>query len=235
MKQRFHFMALAATVLLPLLIFCSAMVFLFDRQQQEQLERMLSQTARTLSDAVDRQVINHVSGLEALATSIHLDNNNIADFSIEAERLLNSRPDWMSLRLRRAADAAILLVLFPERIPDGVPLDQLPPPAAQEQIRRVVASGRPEVSDFREIAGAEPFVSVVVPVIRDGEVRFVLSVNLRSHSFNNLLAGPVLPENWVGSVLDRKRIILARSRRPDEFIGKLATESLRREIDRASN
>src|SRR5687768_4331777 len=40
MKQRVHFMALAATVLLPLLIFCSAMVFLFDRQQQEQVERM---------------------------------------------------------------------------------------------------------------------------------------------------------------------------------------------------
>jgi hypothetical protein len=35
MKQRIHFMALAATVLLPLLVFSSAMVFLFDRQQQE--------------------------------------------------------------------------------------------------------------------------------------------------------------------------------------------------------
>ncbi len=235
MKQRVHFMALAATVLLPLLIFCSAMVFLFDRQQQEQVERMLSQTARTLSDAVDRQLINHVSGLEALATSIHLDNDNIADFSIEAERLLDSRPEWMSMRLRRAADAAMLVALFPERMRDNVPSDQLPPPAAQEQIRRVVASGRPEVSDFREIAGAEPFISVVVPVIRDGEIRFVLSANLRSRTFDNVLAGPALPENWVGSVLDRKRIILARSRRPDEFVGKLATESLRKEIDRAAN
>ena len=183
MKQRIHFMALAATVLLPLLIFCSAMVFLFDRQQQEQVERMLFQTARNLSDAVDRQLINHVSGLEALATSIHLDNDNIADFSIEAVRLLNSRPEWMSLRLRRAADAAMLVALFPERMRDSVPSDQLPPPAAQEQIRKVATSGRTEVSELREIAGAEPFISVVVPVIRDGEVRFVLSANLRSHSF----------------------------------------------------
>src|ERR671910_487457 len=101
MKQRVHFMALAATVLLPLLIFCSAMVFLFDRQQQEQVERMLSQTARNLSDAVDRQLTYHVSGLEALATSVHLDSGDIADFSIEAERLLESRPEWMSIRLRR--------------------------------------------------------------------------------------------------------------------------------------
>jgi two-component sensor histidine kinase len=235
MKQRVHFMALATTVLLPLLIFCSAMVFLFDRQQQEQVKRMLSQTARTLSDAVDRQLTNHVSGLEALATSIHLDNDNIAAFSVEAERLLDSRPEWMSLRLRRAADAALLVALFPERMRDNVPSDQLPPPAAQEQIRRVVASGRPEVSDFREIAGAEPFISVVVPVMRDGEIRFVLSANLRSQSFSNILAGPALPESWVGSVLDRNRIILARSRRPDEFVGKLATESLRKEIDRAAN
>ena len=102
MKQRIHFMALAATVLLPLLVFSSAMVFLFDRQQQEQIERQLFQTARTLSDAVDRQLATHVSGLEALATSIHLDNDNIADFSTEALRLLDSRPDWMSLRLRHA-------------------------------------------------------------------------------------------------------------------------------------
>jgi hypothetical protein len=235
MKQRFHFMALTATVLLPLLIFCSAMVFLFNRQQEEQVERMLSQSARTLSDAVDRQLTNHVSALEALATSVHLDSGNIRDFSTEAERLLDSRPDWMSLRLRRASDAEMLVALFPQRTRNAVPSDQLPPPAVMEQIRKVVASGRPEVSDLREMAGEEPFISVVVPVLRDGEVRFVLSANLRSRSFGNVLTGFALPENWVGSVLGRDRVILARSRRPDEFIGKLATESLRNEIDRASN
>jgi two-component sensor histidine kinase len=235
MKQRFHFMGLAAAVLLPLLIFCSAMVYLFDRQQQEQIEHLLVQTARTLSDAVDRQLTNHVSGLEALATSIHLDHANLAGFSIEAERLLDSRPEWMSMRLRRAADAELLVTLFPQRIQDNVPSDQLQPREAQEQVRRVVASGRPEVSDLREIAGVQPFVSVVVPVIRNGEVRYVLSANLRSGFLGSALAGPALPEGWVGSLLDRKRIILARSRRQEDFIGKLATESLRNEVDRAAN
>jgi len=235
MKQRIHFMALAATVLLPLLVFSSAMVFLFDRQQQEQIERQLFQTARTLSDAVDRQLATHVSGLEALATSIHLDNDNIADFSTEALRLLDSRPDWMSLRLRRAPDAAMLAALFPERLRDSVPSDQLPTPAVLEQIRKVVASGRPVVSELRQIAGTEPFISVVVPVIRNGEVRFVLSANLRSRSFSDILMGPALPDGWVGSVLDRDRIILARSRRQGDFVGKQATESLRNEIDRVAS
>jgi hypothetical protein len=235
MKQRIHFMALAATVLLPLLVFSSAMVFLFDRQQQEQIERQLFQTARTLSDAVDRQLATHVSGLEALATSIHLDNDNIADFSTEALRLLDSRPDWMSLRLRHAPDAAMLAALFPERLRDSVPSDQLSPPAVLEQIRKVVASGQPVVSELRQIAGTEPFISVVVPVIRNGEVRFVLSANLRSRSFSDILMGPALPDGWVGSVLDRDRIILARSRRQEDFVGKQATESLRKEIDRAAS
>ena len=197
-------MALAATVLLPLLIFCSAMVFLFDRQQQEQVERMLSQTARNLSDAVDRQLINHVSGLEALATSIHLDNDNIADFSIEAERLLNSRPEWMSLRLRRAADAAMLVALFPERMRDSVPSDQLPPPAAQEQIRKVVVSGRTEVSDLREIAGAEPFISLVVPGDTRWRGPFRPVRQPAKPQLQQCPGRPALPENWVGSVLDRE-------------------------------
>jgi two-component sensor histidine kinase/PAS domain-containing protein len=235
MKQRLHLIALGATVLLPLLVFSSAMVFLFDRQQQDQIERMLSQVARTLSDSVERQLSNHVSSLEALATSIHLDTGNIADFSIEAQRLLDSRPEFMSMRLRRAADVALLAAVFPSDVRDNVPLDQLPPPAAQEQIREVVSSKRPTVSDLHQIPGGEPFISVVVPVMRDGEVRFILSANLRSRAIGNALTGPALPENWIGSVLDRNRIILARNRRQDEFVGKLATESLRHEIERAAN
>ncbi|HYI68647.1 MAG TPA: histidine kinase dimerization/phosphoacceptor domain -containing protein [Skermanella sp.] len=235
MKQRFHFMGLAATVLLPLLIFCSAMVYLFDRQQQEQIERLLVQTARSLSDAVDRQLTNHVSGLEALATSIHLDHDNLAGFSIEAERLLDSRAEWMSMRLWRAADAELLMTLFPQRVQDNVPSDQLPPSEAREQVRRVVASGKPEVSDLRQVAGVQPFVSVVVPVIRNGQVRYVLSANLRSGVLRSALAGPALPEGWIGSLLDRQRIILARSRLQDDFVGKPATESLRNEMNLAVN
>lgn len=235
MKQRFHFMGLAATVLLPLLIFCSAMVYLFDRQQQEQIELLLVQTAQTLSDAVDQRLTNHVSALEALATSIHLDQGNLAGFSIEAGRLLDSRPEWMSLRLQRGGDAELLVTLFPQRAQDNVPSDQLQPSEAQEQVRRVVASGKPEVSDLREAAGVQPFVSVVVPVTRDGQVRYVLSANLRSGVLGGALAGPALPEGWIGSVLDRERIILARSRRQEDFIGKPATESLRNEMDLAVN
>ncbi|MGF7210436.1 two-component sensor histidine kinase [Skermanella aerolata] len=235
MKQRVHFVGFAATVLLPLLIFCSAMVFLFDRQQQEQIERMLVQTARTLSDAVDRQLINHVSGLEALATSIHLDEDNLADFSIEAERLLDSRPEWMSLRLRRAADAALVVVAFPQRSGDTLPSDQLPPAAVQEQIERVAASGGPEISDLHVLGGGEPFVSVMVPVKRGGEVRYFLSVNLRSGSLGATLAGPAMPDGWVGSVLDRERVIVARSRRQEDFVGQPATESLRKEIEHAAS
>jgi two-component sensor histidine kinase len=235
MKQRVHFMGLAATVLLPLLIFCSAMVFLFDRQQQEQIERMLVQTARTLSDAVDRQLINHVSGLEALATSIHLDDDNLADFSIEAERLLDSRPEWMSLRLRRADDIALVVVASRRRSGGTLPSDQLPPAAMQELIGRVAASGQPEISDLHVLAGVEPFVSAVVPVKRGGEVRYFLSVNLRSGSLGATLAGPAMPDGWVGSVLDRERIIVARSRRQEDFVGQPATESLQKEIEHASN
>ena len=39
---------------------------------------------------------------------------------------------------------------------------------------------------------------MVVPVIRNGEVRFVLSANLRSRSFSDILMGPALPDGWVG-------------------------------------
>ena len=235
MKQRFHFMGLAATVLLPLLIFCSAMVYLFDRQQQEQIEHLLVQTAQTLSDAVDQRLTNHVSALEALATSIHLDHDNLSGFSIEAERLLDSRAEWISLGLRNGDDAELLVTLFPQRVQDYVPSDQLQPSEEQEQVRRVVASGKPEVSDLREAAGVQPFVSVAVPVIRNGQVRYVLSANLRSGVLGSVLAGVALPEGWVGSLLDRERVILARSRRQDDFIGKLATESLRKEMDLAVN
>ncbi|UEM21248.1 hypothetical protein JL100_000155 [Skermanella mucosa] len=226
MKQRLQIAVLATAVLLPLLAFSSAMVVLFDRQQKETVEHMLNHAAAALEDALDRELVSNIAGLESLATSIHLDDNDIVGFAVVARRLLESRGNWLSLRLLRAGDGTVLLTL-----PAGGGMDATTSPPSPEMVRDVVTARLPMVSEVRHDSQGEPFVSIVVPVLRNGTAVYALSAALRNRALSAALGGPTMPADWLGAALDTERVILARTRRQEEFVGKPVTESLRQRID----
>lgn len=228
MKQRLQVVVLATAVLLPLLAFSSAMVVLFDRQQKETVENMLNHAAAALEDALERELVSNIAGLESLATSIHLDDNDIVNFAVVARRLLESRANWLSLRLLRAGDGTPLLTLPA----DGGNADATTTPPPAGMVLDALTARLPMVSEVRHDSRGEPFVSIVVPVLRDGTAVYALSAALRSRALSAALGGPKMPAGWFGAALDADRVILARTRRQEEFVGKPVTESLRQRIDR---
>ncbi|EWY36127.1 hypothetical protein N825_29670 [Skermanella stibiiresistens SB22] len=227
MRRRLQLLLRATAVMLPLVVFSSGMVVLFDRQQSQSVEHLLAHAATALENALDRELVANISGLESLATSIHLDDNDLVGFAVAARRLLESERAWLSLRLLRAADGTSLLTLPA----GGGAIATAPPAPTREQVLEAVGTGRAVVGELRLAPGDEASVTIVVPVIRNGAAVYALSVALRAAALGEAMRGPRMPEDWFGSVLDRRYVVLARTRRHEEFVGKPATESLRREIE----
>jgi C4-dicarboxylate-specific signal transduction histidine kinase len=105
--------------------------------------------------------------------------------------------------------------------------------ALHEPIARVVASGQPVVSDLvTSSAHAQPVVAAMVPVMRDGEVRHVLTLLLDPASWQALLARQQLEDGSFAHIRDAQLRLLASSRDPDgRRIGRPAPDWLAAAIE----
>jgi signal transduction histidine kinase/ActR/RegA family two-component response regulator len=106
--------------------------------------------------------------------------------------------------------------------------EPLPRATNTEMHDRVVATGKPQISDL--IMGAvlrRPILVIGVPVIRDGEVVYVLAMGIGPEILEALLQEQSLPPGWIAGIFDRKGIIVARNRELDRFLGMPVGPSLR--------
>jgi hypothetical protein len=69
-------------------------------------------------------------------------------------------------------------------------------------------------------------VTVSVPVVRDGRIRYVLTADVPPVEIGALLHAQQLDADWLGVIIDRQGQILARSRGTREFIGEAAAPDL---------
>jgi len=214
MKLRSHLIILVVAALLPALIFAGVMIVVFGRQQQRFLENGLLDTARALSLAVDRELTAWSHTLETLATSEHLDSGDLRKFYSQAQRVLDTRQDWDTIVLVELPKRQVLNL----KRPFGIPLPDVQNSA---QLTRVVETRRPVVSDlFSGQVLGKPLVGIAVPVIRAGKVRYVLMSAVSPASLSRLLLQQKLSDEWEAGVIDRNKIIIARTRNIEEFLGK---------------
>ena len=78
-----------------------------------------------------------------------------------------------------------------------------------------------QVSDlFMGVVSRQPIINVWVPVFEGETVRYGLGMALDATRFESLLKSQRLEAQWITGVTDKKGIILARSERHAEFVGK---------------
>src|SRR6185503_3051927 len=73
-----------------------------------------------------------------------------------------------------------------------------------------------------------------VPVVRAGGVRYVLTGLVETSELRDVLREQRLPADWVGTVLDRGRVIIARTLNEPQLLGQPASERLLEATTRAS-
>jgi signal transduction histidine kinase/ActR/RegA family two-component response regulator len=229
MALRRHLVLLTALTILPLLVFTTWTVLEMHREERARAERALTDTTRALSLAVDGEISAIVAALESLATSRDLATGNLPAFHAQASALRARQEDWTTIALTEAGGADVLNVLRPL----GAPL----PPIGGDpgDLAQVVTTGRPVVSDaFVGPLSGQWVIAIRVPVVQDARVRYVLSATVHTRELRDVLLGQRLPSAWIGTILDRKRVIIARTRGEEQFVGQPASERLLAASARAS-
>ncbi len=220
MALRRHLIVLAALTIVPLLLFTTWIVFGLHREERARAERSLTDTARALSLAVDGEIAAIVAALESLATSRELDTGNLRAFYDQASSLRVQQRGWVTISLADPSGTQILSLLQPHGA-------TLPPPGGDpEGVRQVASTGAPVISDAFVGPADAWLVAVRIPVVRAGRVRYVLSADVETRELHDVLLGQRLPPEWIGTLLDRRRVIIARTRGEAQFVGQPASERL---------
>ena len=211
---------------MPLLIFSVIMVVLFTRQERAAIERGARDTARALSLAVDRDLLRSMTTLEALATSRELDTSELRGFVREAQRVLPTQDGWLDIVLFDRAGRELLTLA--SRAPGAGATDA-------DIALRVAETGRPSVTDVRAVGSPPKYVvTVSVPVVRNGRIRYVLAASLSPDVMAGMLRQQRLPGTWTGTIVDRKKVIIARTRDGHRLTGTAASTMLAQHTSAAS-
>jgi len=213
---RAHLFALVLVSVLPILIFAALVLNLFARQERASLATGLRETARALTSAMDREFEATKTALEAVATMEVLDSGDLAQYYRVLRRVLQSRPNWKTIILQDPEGKQILNLLNPF----GEPLPETA--VEEESFRAVVQSRRSTPINFhRGGAATGPTVGFRVPVLRSGELKYVLSAEMDPAVFREILARQKLPAQGLATIADGRNVIVATSGR-QELIGQRA-------------
>jgi hypothetical protein len=219
---------LGCAVIAPLLLFGTyAGLSIAGVQVRRALNDLMSE-ARTLSAAVDREIIGEVERLQALAASPSLRQGDFAEFQGQAEA---------SLTLRQSGN--IMLIdgdmrqLVNTSVPFGTPLEEA---AVPQPTQRALATGKPQVTGlFMGPVTHHLMFGIIVPVAIDGENRYALVRSLDERTLERLVAANELPAGWHAVVSDAAHHIIAQSDQEKPSSGRSWRSGPRQDATACSN
>ena len=183
------------------------------------IERASQDVARALMLAIDRELSSAQAALQALATSPSLDAHDLRAFHAQALEVLRSRPGNVLV-----ASSPDLRQVINTGQPFGATLPRHGDPG---EIHRVFETGRAAVSDLYVGPTVNRLLSSVdVPVVRAGEVRYVLSMQYYGERLGAILERQQAPPGATVTVYDGNARIVWSSRGARAEVGRRASPAL---------
>jgi diguanylate cyclase (GGDEF)-like protein/PAS domain S-box-containing protein len=206
--------ALIVACLVPGLIGSALLIYHEYRASRADFEGNAAQTARALAQAVDSHLYRAQAVGQSLSVSDALSKKDFAALYRQARDFLALNPVGNSIALSDTSGQQIINLSREFGQP-------LPKHGSLEQIRRVVETGQPVISNvFKGAVAQQLLVTVDVPVVIDNKVAYVLTTVLRPVIFQNLLKLQGLPPYWIAGILDSDGAFVARTQGHEQFIGQ---------------
>jgi len=198
----------------PIALFAAWLISRSRAQQEALVDRQNIEQARAVGVAIDQEVENVIASLNVLALLDPIDVADQAHFRNVAARVLPTHPEWESIRL---VDSAFNVVASTSTAP-------VRPLTHPEWVREIITTKLPAVSHgLQEPVSGRWMVTIGVPVLRDGELKYVLGARLYTDAFSQVLRRQSVPPDGVVTLLDAEPKIIARTRNEDRYVGQKPT------------
>ncbi|MDE1146128.1 MAG: ATP-binding protein [Azospirillaceae bacterium] len=203
----------AVALLLPPLLGGAVLLGGAYERERRVAERHLDETAHMLALSVEQRLGQSQAYLKALAVSPALERGDIP--SLEAQARAIDLPKGYWFRLASATDGRVLMNTS---LPSGTPLTggQLGP-----NIKAALEAGHGRVGTlFNDAVINQQAIALHEPVFRDGAAVYILSLIIPSTEFTQLLTDQQLRAGWIGAIVDRSGVVIARTRDPERYVGQ---------------
>jgi len=210
---------LILVTVLPLVGLASFTIFRTVDSERAQIQRDVQDRVENLLADVDRQISSVQGELKVLAVSPSLQAGDFAAFDLQMRAALTVQGTSIVLYDTTARQLLNTTRSYGEALPYEI---------NSEMLDRIVATGKPQISDLIIGAGFQrPILTVGVPVFRGEKIAYVLAMALGPEILAALLQEQNLSSGWTAAILDRQGLIVARNRDLDHFLGKPASPALR--------
>lgn len=208
---RTHLVLFGVLILIPVLVLAGLLLARSAALERQQLERRLNQVARDLAGDIDRGIASDITLLHTLATFDALATEDWQTFHGQAKAALQGQ-----------AYVLVIDTSLSQLVNTFVPFGSQPLKTGDpDTARRIMESKQPEVSNlFISLVAKKPVFNIDLPVLRDGEVQYILNLGRFAEELVPVLQAQQLGRDWVTAVLDRKGVVIARSSGQEQFAGK---------------
>ena len=216
----------AAAALLPLAVVCGFALHGLLQVQREQTQASTLGVARALATAVDSELRLTVAALQALALTEPLgapEASGLVDALLLAKALRASHLEWRGVLLV-TPDGKIV---FSTEGAVGAVSGASNEVVEAASLAQVVRTGQPAVGPLTPGKKGNLAFAVRVPVVRNDEVRYVLTAIVRPEAISAVLTRQRVPEGWAVSIFDSNDLRVARSRDDERFRGQAPSDTLR--------
>jgi len=195
---RYQHFAWIIAGLTPLVLFAIFMLYLFTKQQEKEIDRLLYESANNAAFTVDRAIREQIGILNGLAVSRSLDSSNFDSFRVNSKRLKAIHPEWRTVILTDDHQQ-----VFNLQIPKGTPLAPIRDP---KSLKEMWTNKTPSVGGV--VFGHIP---IRVPVMRGNRILFTLVVPITPSYFSDILNSFTEPMSWGFMIVGHDGIVIASS------------------------
>jgi two-component system, NarL family, sensor histidine kinase UhpB len=222
-RRLFVSLVLAATI--PVLLFGTSATYIAADQARAGARRAASDALARVAERVTFELGKEIEVATTLAALPSLDQPDLERFRTDAQRILQGRPFMETISLADPSGTQLLNTLRPL----GELLGPVDDRSSFEEALRTQRPAIGKVSPFGPVSGKR-LISIAVPVIREGQPRFILTVGVPPSGIQEILREAGAPKGWVGVIVDALGNVVARSDGREGDFGLPASVALRRAI-----